>query len=70
MELEVEREREREVDGVREVCTAEGLCGVCFGSESVLKRLPTKLENVQVCVSASVVSVQGLSGRGSKNLSV
>ena len=29
-------------DEVREVCTSVGLCGVCFGLQSVLKRLPEK----------------------------
>lgn len=34
-------------DEVREVCTPAGLCGVCFGLQSVLKTLPAKTSNVQ-----------------------
>lgn len=35
--------RERVVaDEVREVCIYVGLCSVCFGLQSVLKRLPEK----------------------------
>lgn len=34
-------------DEVREACTSAGLCGVCFGLQSVLKRLPAKPQMVK-----------------------